>query len=91
MIEFAHPPQPLMFSMIVTPMDERGQVDEDGVRAHLGRMVDAGVGVYLGSGGSGEGHALELRGSPVCTSWALRPARARFRSIATHPNRDRHA
>ena len=61
MIEFAHPPQPLMFSMIVTPMDERGQVDEDGVRAHLGRMVDAGVGVYLGSGGSGEGHALELR------------------------------
>src|SRR6201999_2935562 len=58
--EFAHPPKPLMFSMVVTPMDKEGRLDEDGIRAHLQRMVDAGVGVYLGSGGSGEGHALEI-------------------------------
>jgi 4-hydroxy-tetrahydrodipicolinate synthase len=49
-----------MFSMVVTPMDRQGRIDEEGTRAHLRRMIDAGVGVYLGSGGSGEGHALEL-------------------------------
>ncbi len=56
---FAHPSKPTVFSMIITPMDEDGALDEDGLRSHLRRMVDAGVGVYLGSGGSGEGHALE--------------------------------
>jgi 4-hydroxy-tetrahydrodipicolinate synthase len=49
-----------MFSMVVTPMDEHGRLDEAGIRAHLQRMIDAGVGVYLGSGGSGEGHALTI-------------------------------
>jgi 4-hydroxy-tetrahydrodipicolinate synthase len=58
--EFRHPPAPIMFSMVVTPMDEHGRLDEPGIRAHLRRMIDAGVGVYLGSGGSGEGHALSI-------------------------------
>jgi 4-hydroxy-tetrahydrodipicolinate synthase len=49
-----------MFSMSVTPMDSRGQLDEAGIRAHLRRQIDAGVGIYLGSGGSGEGHALTI-------------------------------
>jgi 4-hydroxy-tetrahydrodipicolinate synthase len=49
-----------MFSMVVTPMDEHGGLHEEKIRRHLRRMVDAGVGVYLGSGGSGEGHALTL-------------------------------
>jgi 4-hydroxy-tetrahydrodipicolinate synthase len=60
MADFAHPPKPLMFSMVVTPMHADGTLDEEGIRAHLRRQIDAGVGVYLGSGGSGEGHALEL-------------------------------
>lgn len=60
MTEFVHPSRPLMFSMVVTPMDRDGRIDEAATRAHLRRMIDAGVGVYLGSGGSGEGHALEL-------------------------------
>src|SRR5512139_4210041 len=60
MVEFRHPNKPIMFSMVVTPMDERGQLDEAGIRAHLQRQIDAGVGVYLGSGGSGEGHALSI-------------------------------
>lgn len=60
MAEFAHPATPLMFSMVVTPMDAHGNLWEEGIRQHLRRMVDAGVGVYLGSGGSGEGHALGL-------------------------------
>jgi 4-hydroxy-tetrahydrodipicolinate synthase len=49
-----------MFSMIVTPMDDKGNLDEEGIRAHCRRMIDAGVGVYIGSGGSGEGHSLDL-------------------------------
>src|SRR5258708_4934801 len=41
-----------------------GAFDEEAFRAHLSRFVDAGIGVYLASGGSGEGHTLtrdELR------------------------------
>jgi 4-hydroxy-tetrahydrodipicolinate synthase len=60
MSEFVHPATPTMFSMVVTPMHADGRLDEEGIRRHLRRMIDAGVGVYLGSGGSGEGHALEL-------------------------------
>ncbi|MCL0102250.1 dihydrodipicolinate synthase family protein [Dehalococcoidia bacterium] len=55
-----NPTKPTMFCMVVTPMDEKGQLDEEGCRTHLRRMVDAGIGVYMGSGGSGEGHALDL-------------------------------
>ncbi len=56
--KFEHPKKPIMFSMIVTPMEKDGKLDERGIREHLRRQVAAGVGVYLGSGGSGEGHAL---------------------------------
>ena len=35
-------------------------LDEDALAAFLGRLADAGLGFYLGSGGSGEGHALSL-------------------------------
>lgn len=53
-----------MFCMAATPFHEDGSLDEEGLRAHLGRLVEAGNGVYLGSGGAGEGHVLtaqELR------------------------------
>ncbi|MEO8694467.1 MAG: dihydrodipicolinate synthase family protein [Acidimicrobiales bacterium] len=60
MSEFSHPATPIMFSMSVTPMDSRGHLDEARIRAHLRRQIDAGVGIYLGSGGSGEGHALTI-------------------------------
>ena len=57
---FTHPARPIMFSMVVTPTDAEGAPDEEGIRRHLRRMIDARVGVYLGSGGSGDGHALDL-------------------------------
>ncbi|MDB5369337.1 MAG: hypothetical protein JWP20_895 [Roseomonas sp.] len=41
-----------------------GAVDEDGLRHYLQRLIEQGHGLYLASGGSGEGHALshpELR------------------------------
>lgn len=55
---------PQAFAMSITPFDEDYALDEEALRAHLRRMVEAGVGVYLGSPGTGEGHALsadELR------------------------------
>lgn len=52
--------KPLVFCMAATPFTSDDKVDTQALRAHLERMVDAGVGVYLGSGGAGEGHALSL-------------------------------
>jgi 4-hydroxy-tetrahydrodipicolinate synthase len=43
------------FVISITPFDVDGQLDELALRDHLDRMADAGVGVYLGGGGSGEG------------------------------------
>jgi 4-hydroxy-tetrahydrodipicolinate synthase len=42
----------------ITPFSSEGSLDETGLRAHLRRMGDAGLGVYVGGGGSGEGYAL---------------------------------
>ncbi len=53
-----------MFCMAATPFAADGSLDEAALRLHLQRLVDAGNGVYLGSGGAGEGHVLtpqELR------------------------------
>lgn len=52
------------FTFSLTPFDDSGEIDETALRAHLGRLREAGVGVYMGSPGSGEGNALsrdELR------------------------------
>jgi 4-hydroxy-tetrahydrodipicolinate synthase len=42
----------------ITPFGENGEFDEDAIRRHLRRIGAAGVGVYLGGGGSGEGYVL---------------------------------
>lgn len=46
------------FCMTPTPFRRDGQVDEEGFRRFLQRYVDAKIGVYLGSGGTGEAHTL---------------------------------
>ncbi len=51
--------KPSVFVISITPFDAEGGLDEPGLRAHLDRMADAGVGVYLGGGGSGEGFTLD--------------------------------
>jgi 4-hydroxy-tetrahydrodipicolinate synthase len=43
-----------------TPFATDGSLDEGAFRKFLQRFVDSGIGVYLASGGSGEGHALTL-------------------------------
>jgi 4-hydroxy-tetrahydrodipicolinate synthase len=50
--------------MMATPFQEDGSLDEVAVRTNVERLADARQGVYLGSGGAGEGHVLsrqELR------------------------------
>ena len=49
-----------VYCMVATPFAADGTIDEDALRLQLRRMVAANVGVYLGSGGAGEGHALSL-------------------------------
>src|ERR1700748_1518307 len=46
--------------MSQTPFHEDGSVDDDAMRAHLQRLVDAGNGIYLGSPGGGEGQMLSV-------------------------------
>ena len=53
-----------LFCRVATTFARSGALDEDAFRRYLQRFVDAGVGVYLASAGSGEGNALthdELR------------------------------
>ncbi|MEJ0097561.1 MAG: dihydrodipicolinate synthase family protein [Bauldia sp.] len=41
-----------------TTFARNGDIDEDAFRAFMQRFVDADVGVYIGTAGSGESHAL---------------------------------
>ncbi|TAK37111.1 MAG: dihydrodipicolinate synthase family protein [Chloroflexota bacterium] len=57
-------PKTSAFVMSITPFDSHDRLDEAALRRHLRRMAAAGLAIYLGSPGSGEGHALtppELR------------------------------
>ena len=47
-----------VYVVSITPFTPGGDLDERGVRRHLRRMAAAGLGVYLGGGGSGEGYVL---------------------------------
>jgi 4-hydroxy-tetrahydrodipicolinate synthase len=46
------------FVISLTPFTEAGALDDDGLRAHLRRLRDSGIGVYLAGSGSGEGYTL---------------------------------
>jgi dihydrodipicolinate synthase/N-acetylneuraminate lyase len=49
---------PDAFTMCATIFAPQGGLDEAGFRGYLQRQIDAGLGVYLGSGGNGETHAM---------------------------------
>lgn len=49
-----------VYCMVATPFDAHGNLDLDAYRDLLKLMCQANVGVYLGSGGAGEGHALSM-------------------------------
>jgi 4-hydroxy-tetrahydrodipicolinate synthase len=48
------------FVISMTPFDASGTFDEMAFREHLRRFSAAGIGVYIGGGGSGEGFTLSL-------------------------------
>lgn len=50
--------KPGAFCVSLTPFDSKDRLDEGALRAHMRRMADAGIGVYLAGGGSGEGYTL---------------------------------
>jgi 4-hydroxy-tetrahydrodipicolinate synthase len=54
------PQDPVMFCMVATPFKPDNSIDEDGLRAHIRRLVAARNGLYLAGGGAGEGHMLTL-------------------------------
>jgi 4-hydroxy-tetrahydrodipicolinate synthase len=47
-----------LFCRIATPFKKTGEFDEDAFRIWLRRFVHHRIGIYLGSGGGGESHAL---------------------------------
>ena len=49
-----------MICRTATTFTPDGELDEDALRQFLQRFVNAKLGIYLASGGSGEGHALSL-------------------------------
>lgn len=49
---------PDVFTICLTPFDASERLDEEAYRLHLRRMVDAGMGLYVGSGSSGEAFTL---------------------------------
>jgi 4-hydroxy-tetrahydrodipicolinate synthase len=44
----------------LTPFTAEHRLDEPALRRHLQRMASAGIGVYLGGSGSGEGYTLSM-------------------------------
>lgn len=46
------------WAVSLTPFRSDGTIDEGGLRAHLTRLADAGLGVYVAGGGSGEAYTL---------------------------------
>ena len=47
-------------SLCPTPFTPDGGVDEAAFRLHLRRLIDNGIGLYVGSAGTGETHGLSL-------------------------------
>jgi 4-hydroxy-tetrahydrodipicolinate synthase len=83
--------RPSTYVISITPFTADGALDEDGLRVHLRRLADAGIGVYLGGSGSGEGYTLtraelarvlaigaeELRGRVPVRAMGVEPRSAR--------------
>ncbi len=49
---------PALKVVCVTPFDEKGAIDEDALATIVRHHADHGLGIYMGSFGSGEGHLM---------------------------------
>ena len=54
------PDEVTVYNMMATPFKDDGSLDLDSFASLLDNMCQANIGVYLGSGGAGEGHALSV-------------------------------
>jgi 4-hydroxy-tetrahydrodipicolinate synthase len=52
------PKEPALFAVSISPMDEFGKLDDEAFRAHLRRLISAGIGIYVASSAAGEGQSL---------------------------------
>jgi 4-hydroxy-tetrahydrodipicolinate synthase len=50
--------EPSTFVISITPFDAKERFDEAGLRGHFRRLAEAGIGVYVAGGGSGEAYTL---------------------------------
>jgi 4-hydroxy-tetrahydrodipicolinate synthase len=50
--------EPSTYVISLTPFTADGALDEEGLRGHLRRLADAGIGVYVAGSGSGEAYTL---------------------------------
>ena len=48
------------YTVSITAFDERGDLDEGAMRAHLERLAHAGIGTYLGGSSPGQGNTLSM-------------------------------
>ena len=48
------------YCISITPFNAQLELDESAFRAHLSRIADAGLGIYVCGGGSGEAYTLSL-------------------------------
>jgi len=71
----------------ITPFSADGRLDEQGFRAHLRRLAAAGIGVYVGGGGSGEAYTLDAAETRRVLEIAVEELKGRVpvRSMGTEP------
>ena len=78
---------PSTFAVSLTPFREDGDLDESALRAHLRRLAAAGIGIYLGGSGSGEGHVLSHDERGQLFAWARDEVRGKvpLRAMGVEP------
>jgi 4-hydroxy-tetrahydrodipicolinate synthase len=79
-----------MFTMSVTPFHPDGSVDEEALRIHLLRLVDGRNGIYVLSGGTGEGHVLTPRDARQICEIAVEVAKGKV-PVYANPRESRSA
>lgn len=84
------PDEVTVYTMMATPFTDDGELDLDGYAALLERMCEANIGVYLGSGGAGEGHALSVRELRQLYSIGVQVCKGRV-PVAANPREPRTA
>lgn len=76
-----------VFTISITPFAEDGRIDEPRFRQHLKKLGDAGMGVYVGGGGSGEGYSLSAEETQLVLDIAVDELKGRspIRAMGIEP------